>query len=299
MTEFPSLPLSIAAFSLLAAEVLSTAHGWCRHTLRPCCLAGFASCPPRFAPPLARGRNPGTKPAACVPVEAEGDAGDPGAVAAVAPTPASSTAELASVVGAHSEVTMMPEKDEDQDDDYFARMFDHLARPATSDHSAEDEGRLRLADFIEQTMGIQRRTDGFCGPATTAVVEEVEETAAEGGRGKRQRRATAKEEAASFNGSKESSEDRKLRSICEEQIFYCLQRGVSVEKGSELIRGRTQVDKEGEERREDQKAKLVRGSSAAVEEQPPPSIREKREAPYNVVCTHITGMLTIHTDYGH
>jgi len=190
------------------------------------------------------------------------------------------------------------EKEIDNDDAYFDKMFDDLTtqpKKVQSSSSNDDENEagesegeecVKLIDFIEQTVGIQ------------TLEEDNEE-------GEKKRRGRDKPKNKKDTTTTSSQQVLNVDDDIEEVDSNNLQ-GYASEDGDEVLDMRnpqTHYTASNEftmaseiafdypsshDLKTQSSIKKECTTAAIMEEQPPPSVNEKRSAPYNVVCTHIT-----------
>ncbi len=153
---------------------------------------------------------------------------------------------------------------ENDDDAYLDQLFESLAKHSHSEPSNEDQ--FKLVDFIEQSVGIQG--------SMTTYDKKIR------GRSKNKNNAIA---AGSADGIKEPKRRREAISI--DSL------GASEASSDNSDTTQFAVSREIKTNPILKFSPVRRGDDAHVammEEQPPPSVNENRESPYNVVCTHIT-----------
>jgi len=174
-----------------------------------------------------------------------------------------------------------------QDEEYFDKLFDSLAKEPSklSDETVEsdivneieDDETVKLVDFIEQSVGIQPQEEGEQkrrrGRAKTKDII-ISSFSVEG-----------KEKPIKLKGESIPLDDTKSDIV---------ESGADVEDAIDsapaapvsLIDETIVLDSDQIEA-EDDTAHVVH-TPVIMEEQPPPRVNEKKGAPYNVVCTHIT-----------
>lgn len=172
------------------------------------------------------------------------------------------------------EKTRQHDGQELEDDAYFDRLFDSLVRHSgqngDDDNNEKEEG-LKLVDFIEETVGIKgprnngdKRIRGRAKPRENdTIMSSAGYTAA---------LASTALELESDNISEGSH--LPPSSIANQFATYM---------SSETLQSPPKIKSSrfGE-------SPHMSPMATIMEEQPPPSVNEKRDAPYNVVCTHIT-----------
>ena len=185
------------------------------------------------------------------------------------------------------------EKEIDNDDAYFDKMFNDLTtqskkvQSSNDDEASEGEGEedcVKLVDFIEQTVGIQ------------TLDEDNEE-------GEKKRRGRDKPQKNTTTNSQQvlNTKDDDMEEVDSNNL-----EGYASEDGDEVLDMRnpqTHYTASNEftmaseiafdypsslDLKTQSSIKKECTTAAIMEEQPPPSVNEKRSAPYNVVCTHIT-----------
>lgn len=180
----------------------------------------------------------------------------------------------------------VPSSDDDeinQDEEYFDKLFDSLAKEHSKTScetlkgevvdETEDAETVKLVDFIEQSVGIQPQEKGEQkrrrGRAKTKDII-VGSFAVEG-----------KEKPIKLKGESNPLDDRNSDSeaVVEDAIDSATTLPASLSKTEELDSDKVAVD--------DDTSHVVH-TPVIMEEQPPPRVNEKMGAPYNVVCTHIT-----------
>lgn len=157
----------------------------------------------------------------------------------------------------HAAATAAADGDENeiQDDAYFDRLFEALAkhsgtRKVNTNNGNEQEGGgggVKLVDFIEQTVGIIKS------PPRRYYAEDEKRIR---GRAKKRRN---RDEAHTQSSSPTTSMNQ-------------LQIG----------------NNESHQHHQQQQQQMMSTTATIMEEQRPPSVNERRNDPYNVVCTHIT-----------
>lgn len=152
---------------------------------------------------------------------------------------------------------------------YFAEMFESLTAHRSKEKSDDEggEGHVKLVDFIEETVGIKGKT--IRGRAKLPSEKNVGAAAF----------------AIGTDGSirKDSQGNSPQNDVSSEQVVDYT--------ASNEFQTASEIPHPPVETMQLSKPEDVPMSTTALimEEQPPPSVREKKEAPYNVVCTHITG----------
>ncbi len=159
--------------------------------------------------------------------------------------------------------------EENDDDAYLDQLFESLAKHSHSDNEPSNKDQFKLVDFIEQTVGIQ---------GSMATYDKKIR-----GRSKNKDNVIA---AGSVDGNKEPNRRTEVISIDNSL-------GLDAAETSSDNNDTTQfaVSREAKTNPILKVSSIRRGDDAHVammEEQPPPSVNENRESPYNVVCTHIT-----------
>lgn len=155
-----------------------------------------------------------------------------------------------------------------EDDAYFDRLFVALTRHSLRKRDKTDEKEpVKLVDFIEQTVGIK-------GP-------KIEDK-------KRRGRVKSKENDIVTSTT--------LPIQVKERVVK-VKGGIKTEHDvREKVDDQVTTLMDSETRQPPQKTNLshrfdqshMSTTAAIMEDLPPPSVNERREAPYNVVCTHIT-----------
>ena len=160
-----------------------------------------------------------------------------------------------------------------QDEEYFDKLFDTLtkelpAETSDSDTSDEVEGgdHVKLVDFIEQSVGIkptERKSKRRRGRAKTkdVVVKSI----------------SVQEEGPVSEDTSDSKEDLADTENASEDVT-----AIPTHSNKEIV-----SDSDDTTSTEDDSTHIVH-TPVIMEEQPPPRVNEKKGAPYNVVCTHIT-----------
>lgn len=173
-----------------------------------------------------------------------------------------------------------------QDEEYFDKLFDSLAKkPSTiSDETvegdivdeAEEDETVKLVDFIEQSVGIQPQQKGEQkrrrGRAKTKDIIISSFSVA------------GKEKPIKLKGESAPRDDTNSDIVVNEvdvegAIDSATTDPVSLDETIELDSDQDATD--------DDISNIVH-TPVIMEEQPPPRVNEKKGAPYNVVCTHIT-----------
>lgn len=167
--------------------------------------------------------------------------------------------------------------DKELDDEaFFDQLFDSIAKQ--SERNSETSSRqdhFKLVDFIEQSVGIQgprAELKKIRGRAKNK--ENVLSAISSGGDEEIQKE---REFNKSF-GSKTNMDDRQ-GALSEADLIYVVPDKVAAAREP---MSNPSLKLSANRRPEDSH------TVTAMEEQPPPSVNENREAPYNVVCTHIT-----------
>ena len=172
-----------------------------------------------------------------------------------------------------------------QDEEYFDKLFDTLAKePSKSNDETvesdtvdetEDEDTVKLVDFIEQSVGIQPQEEGEQkrrrGRAKTKEII-ISSFSVEG-----------KEKPIKLKGESNPLADTNFEESemdVEDAVDGATADPVSLDETAVL-------DSDDMAIYDDETAHTVH-TPVIMEEQPPPRVNEKKGAPYNVVCTHIT-----------
>jgi len=171
-----------------------------------------------------------------------------------------------------------------QDDEYFDKLFDSLAKEPskqtgqsdTVDETDEDDDHVKLVDFIEQTVGIQPQQKGEQkrrrGRAKTKDII-ISSFSVEG----KEKPIKLKGESKPLGDT--NSDVAEIETDDDDAIDSSKAAPASLEGMSALDSNHITVDNDT--------AHTVH-TPVIMEEQPPPRVNEKKGAPYNVVCTHIT-----------
>ena len=179
----------------------------------------------------------------------------------------------------------------EHDDAYYDQLFDTLTENSKSKHNSNDEEvedddeegeEIKLIDFIEQTVGIQnpaggediskevKKKRGRDKPkekdTVTFTVQGNEKVFEVGDDDKRKEIDDNKEEDIPPEDSTEEDEEHD-----HSDIAFVFPSSIDIKSSPKTS---SEVN--------------VCTTASIMEEQPPPSVNEKKEAPYNVVCTHIT-----------
>lgn len=199
---------------------------------------------------------------------------------------ASSEKETSVTVAVPSSPSSSSDEEINQDEEYFDKLFDSLAKkPSTTsdetvegdivDETEEDE-TVKLVDFIEQSVGIQPQQKGEQkrrrGRAKTKDIIISSFSVA------------GKEKPIKLKGESVQPRDDTNSDIVvneadvEGAIDSATTDPVSLDETIELDSDQVATDDD---------ISIVH-TPVIMEEQPPPSVNEKKGAPYNVVCTHIT-----------
>ena len=166
----------------------------------------------------------------------------------------------------HIPSNLSHDHDEETDDDaYLDKLFESLAKHSKRDNEPNNKSdHFKLVDFIEQNVGIQ-------GSISDKKIR---------GRAKNKADAIG---AISVDGNEDSirrSDGRTSRGGASSKAS--LNHQISNQLTAAIEPNTDSTAKVSPIRRVDD------AHVAMMEEQPPPSVNENREAPYNVVCTHIT-----------
>ena len=168
-----------------------------------------------------------------------------------------------------------------EDDAYFERMFDALTQHSGRESNKNNEkGPVRLVDFIEQTVGIKgprnedKKRRGRAKPRDNDIIPSAfslqgKETVL------KVRRGIKKENEAQEKGGSHHPPTSNSSQFTKNAASETWQHPPKTKLS----------DKPSHNRFDDSHMSTT---AATMEEQPPPSVNENREAPYNVVCTHIT-----------
>lgn len=182
------------------------------------------------------------------------------------------------------EATTSTSDELDQDDDYFDQLFDTLASQSTADGRSSSKKEETLVDFIEQSVGIQKKKRGRSKHEDSKDRNEKDSFSVEG-----------KDRSWRFEGESESigslniDINVNIDEVNEESGEFLpssVALDIAVEPSPE-----TTADKSTTKKPTPLKTAItptVSIPAAIMEEQPPPSVNEKKGFPYNVVCTHIT-----------
>lgn len=200
-----------------------------------------------------------------------------------APAPASIGLLVDAAEGDHDESALRstsstsPNHDEDTDDDaYLDQLFESLAKHSkrkSGEPSSSKPDHFKLVDFIEQSVGIQ---------GSTAEDKKIR------GRAKNKDDAIG---AISVDGNAEPK--RRRDDKISDLDNYVDDRPAASSKVTSDHSASTKLKVARESKptpplKVSPIRRLDDAHVAMMEEQPPPSVNENREAPYNVVCTHIT-----------
>ena len=185
------------------------------------------------------------------------------------------------------------------DDTYYDQMFDSITQHSSDERSSSDEEvegeghRVKLVDFIEQHVGIKRPGDDDEGDKIIRGRPKMKETDVVTGaftvegkekiikvKGELKEEGKVNEEEDSVSEAVGSHNIPLPISAAEANLDYTASNEFTM--ASEIAHLPT---KTAARRTHDSPTCTT---AAIMEEQPPPSVRENKEAPYNVVCTHIT-----------
>jgi hypothetical protein len=175
-----------------------------------------------------------------------------------------------------------------EDDAYFERMFDALTRHSGRESNKNNEKEpVKLVDFIEQTIGIQgprnedKKRRGRAKPRENGIIASAFSLQGEERVLKVKGGIKKENEAQEHIGSADISEGNHHPPTSNFNQF-------ATNTSSETWQPppKTTSSHKPSHNRFDESH--VSTTAATMEEQPPPSVNENREAPYNVVCTHIT-----------
>eukprot|EP00581_Thalassiosira_minuscula_P009567 CAMPEP_0183703710 /NCGR_PEP_ID=MMETSP0737-20130205/1353_1 /TAXON_ID=385413 /ORGANISM="Thalassiosira miniscula, Strain CCMP1093" /LENGTH=1131 /DNA_ID=CAMNT_0025930507 /DNA_START=86 /DNA_END=3481 /DNA_ORIENTATION=- len=173
------------------------------------------------------------------------------------------------------------------DDEYFDQMFENLTHPESESNSDDDqeevegdveEGHVKLVDFIEQSVGIQE-TKTIRG-RTKKRKEKNIVTSAFSVEGKKDI-IKAKDNIKTESDEGEEASSTKNKEEPTKTMDYSASNEFTM--ASEIAHPPEETSKPLKSSHQ-----LVCTTAAIMEDLPPPSVNEKKEAPYNVVCTHIT-----------
>eukprot|EP00986_Skeletonema_menzelii_P009930 scaffold4643_cov174-Skeletonema_menzelii.AAC.2 len=199
---------------------------------------------------------------------------------------ASSEKETSVTVAVPSSSLSSSDEEINQDEEYFDKLFDSLAKKPSkpSDETVEsdiadeteDDETVKLVDFIEQSVGIQPQQKGEQkrrrGRAKTKDIIISSFSVA----GK-EKPIKLKSESTALNDT--NSDIVVNQADVEDAIDSATTAPVSLDETIELDSDQVVIDNE---------TSNVAHTPVIMEEQPPPRVNEKEGAPYNVVCTHIT-----------
>lgn len=173
-----------------------------------------------------------------------------------------------------------------QDDEYFDKLFDSLANGTNGESDKEvdetvEDDHFKLVDFIEQSVGIQPLEEGEPKRRRGRAKTKDITTSAFSVEGKEKPiklkgdfSADDHVEDSDTTGSEESSPiDDVIESAKVPAPIVPL----------DTLTLDPDIESENEEADD-----IVHTTPIIMEEHPPPSVNEKKGAPYNVVCTHIT-----------
>lgn len=164
-----------------------------------------------------------------------------------------------------------------EDDAYFERMFDALSRHTGRESNKNNEmDPARLVDFIEQAVGIKgprnedKKRRGRAKPRENDIIASAFSL-------------QGKESVLKVRGGiKKENEDQERGGSHHPPTSNSSQFTTNAASETWQPSPKTKLsDKPSHESH-------MSTPAATMEEQPPPSVNENREAPYNVVCTHIT-----------
>jgi len=167
-----------------------------------------------------------------------------------------------------------------EDDAYFERMFDALSRHSGRDSNKNNEKEpVRLVDFIEQTVGIKgprnddKKRRGRAKPRENDIISSVS--------------LQGKERVLKVRGGiKKENEAQEREGSHHPPTSNSSQFTTNAASETWQPPPKTKLSDKPSHNRFDESHMST--TAATMEEQPPPSVNENREAPYNVVCTHIT-----------
>ena len=182
----------------------------------------------------------------------------------------------------------------EHDDAYYDQLFDTLTENSMSKHNSNDEEvedddeegeEIKLIDFIEQTVGIQhpaggedlskevKKKRGRDKPKEKDIVtftvqgnEKVFEVGDGDDDDKRKEIDDKEEDIPPEDSTEEVNEEHD-----HSDIAFVFPSSIDIKSSPKTS---SEVN--------------LCTTASIMEEQPPPSVNEKKEAPYNVVCTHIT-----------
>ncbi|KAL3782789.1 hypothetical protein ACHAW5_005743 [Stephanodiscus triporus] len=173
-----------------------------------------------------------------------------------------------------------------EDDAYFDRLFDALTRHSSRIDKNKEKGPVKLVDFIEQTVGIKgprnedKKRRGRAKPRENGLVTSAFSLQGEERVLKIKGGIKNENEVRENIGSEDISEGSHQPPTSNSNQFTT--------QISDTLqpRPKTKPSHNPSNNRFDESH--MSSTAATMEEQPPPSVNENREAPYNVVCTHIT-----------
>ena len=190
------------------------------------------------------------------------------------------------------------------DDTYYDQMFDSITQHSSDERSSSDEEvegeghRVKLVDFIEQHVGIKRPGDDDEGDKIIRGRPKMKETDVVTGaftvegkekiikvKGELKEEGKVNEEEDSVSEAVGSHNIPLPISAAEANLDYTASNEFTM--ASEIAHLPTNSNSSSIATRRTHDSPTCT-TAAIMEEQPPPSVRENKEAPYNVVCTHIT-----------
>lgn len=213
---------------------------------------------------------------------------------------------------------------DDHDDAYFDQLFDSLtdhssSKTNTKDGSndggggdgSEDDNCVKLVDFIEQSVGIKEKDEGRMNKKSRrggakmkeknivtrsafdveGKEEDVIKVKGEIGRdGDGDVNAKEEEEVGCFDDDDDGQNSTRtgetdVSKDCTASNEFTMASEIAHPPVAQPPKSSSSKSSTS---RMDNVAIPMSTTAAIMEEQPPPSVREKKEAPYNVVCTHIT-----------
>ena len=172
-----------------------------------------------------------------------------------------------------------------QDDAYFDRLFEDLARHSgrkggNNNNSKEEEGggeSVKLVDFIEQTVGIIKS------PSRRYYAEEDNKRI----RGRAKKKMTDGRDSHQTSLQSNTNTDDQFDTTTQRMERYKTPQSSSSSPRTAM--NQLQIGNESHQPHHQQQQQQQMSTTATImEEQRPPSVNERRNAPYNVVCTHIT-----------
>ncbi|KAL7552789.1 hypothetical protein ACHAWF_016045 [Thalassiosira exigua] len=189
----------------------------------------------------------------------------------------------------------------DKDDTYFDQLFSltlsQQQSESSSDEDVVEEDHVKLVDFIEQKVGIKsldnepkkkrgrpkisKEKDIVTSAFSVEGKEKLIKVKGDFQRGSEsdERMGSADDDAniqSILPDSNSTTEDSPTLDYTASNEFTMASEIAHPPAKSKLSKANDQMDD------------VTSSTAATMEEQPPPSVREKKEAPYNVVCTHIT-----------